>query len=348
MSEQSTQPLSNVPAIVSSNTTRVFPFSHSRSDSTYAPAHSQPLSLKRTNSIRSSKDIIPLQLTAAQSSARPTVATTDPAPHIRHRRGFSVGVARNDTAQLADIKKSRPGSMFFGRLTSHKEDEVLSSSPSRSPTRGAHNEHLRGGSRASLCIDTRSLDYFNPQPSSRNTSPFHQSRACDCASIQKAEARLYAKIADLETERETKNLTISMLSEQLVDKSQELNLLKEKMQVMESLLADNTHLRTPHVMRGPSSCYSAYPGRTTSSCYSVDEGIASSSASTASRPTSPTSADTPITQSSVEERRISLTAIDADLSYEDLVDENVLLKEEVSRLTNVLEDGIGALAHLGL
>lgn len=349
-----------------SSTSKAYPFSHCRSNSTYVPTHSRPMSLKRTNSVRSSKDIIPLRLAIEQTSAPSPVVQDPTRSHSRfgHRRGFSVGVGKSEEAP----RTTRPGSMFFGRLASPKEDEVLSSS-SRSPTRESELASHRTTSLHSICLDSRTLDYFLPRNSSlaHNGSSSGLVRSRDCAvGHQKIEARLQARITNLETERDTKDLTIAMLSEQLGDKSQELELLKEKMLILENLLAsEQPHLPplTQQAVRGPSSCYSAYPGksgpgRTTSSCYSADEGIGSSRASTTSRPTSSGSAtdsfvpqfaaacisDTKVT----DERRISLNSVDPDLSYDELVDENVMLKEEVSRLNNILEDGLGALSDLGL
>lgn len=346
-----------------------FPFSHSRSDSTYAPANTRNLSMKRTNSIRSSKNIIPLRLTAEQTSAQAAAAkaesTATEKPKFGHRRGFSVGVARPDSSSSLNEaqRKTRPGSMFFSRMFPPKEDEVLST-PHLSPGRSSHTESSHTTNRRSVCLDSRSLDYFSLQSpiSLPASAPPPPPSSCDCASTyQKVEARLKANITDLETERVTKDLTIQMLSEQLLDKSQELDLLRQKMQVLESFVSahGDAHLMPPlntnSTARGPSSNYSAYPNhaagpaRNPSSCYSVDEGLGSSSASatTSSRPQSPTIHQL---QQDIQkrDRRISLNSINPEISYEELIDENVLLKEEVSRLTNVLEDGLGALADLGL
>lgn len=295
---------------------RVFPFSHSRSDSAYSLSQAgAKSSLRRSNSIRSSKDIIPLVL---QSGAEEAAAKTTKAP-AGHRRGLSINLARSGANLKSDSRPIRPQSMLFNRLPSARE--VQESSPIRSLA-----QHDRSGSRSFR--ESINLRTTGTESAGIPGSPVVSS--CGCALLAaKQESRLKGRITDLETERDTKELTISMLSEQLLDKSQELELLRQRMAVMEKLLGE-TPAMTPS-MELPEQKFSA-----------TDSGIGSD----VSRPPSQSSSNySPPTKGP---RRISLNSINPDLSYEDLIDENVALKEEVVRLNYVLEDGLGAIAGMSI
>ena len=121
-----------------------------------------------------------------------------------------------------------------------------------------------------------------------------QERHCTCPSgldQAKAEARLAAKITNLETVNETKDLTIRMLTEQLMDKEQELEMVFAKLHVLERAFGE------PRAM----------------SRQYTDSGLSVSSD-----------------------------------GYDDVVDENNALKDEVYRLNGVLEESASMIASLGL
>lgn len=349
-----------------------FPFSHSRSDSTYSLARTSVV--RRTNSIRNSKDIIPLVLRPerhpSDSSAPPS--NHPPPPSHGHRRVLSMGLYRADTApppqdQQRQKRASRPGSVFLGRRSTARDADVDCHNPAAlSPTsidvlqfsyQDHHQPHNRLLSRPPSTAASRTHTANNdpnvprppilaagfPLPASRTLSSVERStQQCSCAAERvKVEARQGARITELETKLETKDLTISMLSEQLEDKNQELDLLRQRMALLEKTMAD--HSSPAVIMNSP------FPRIECD--FGVDEGIGSTGSASsrpASRAESSTLSATPPQETERKQKRISLNSIDPDLSYEDLIGENVALKEEVVRLNNVLEDGLGALADLGL
>lgn len=327
--------------------TSSFPFSHSRSDSQYSLSQSRRPSIRRTNSIRSSKDIIPLQLKVDTQSAPTTTpglsidtSAKAPARSSSHRRGLSLNVGRADPARAATTveRKERPSSMFFGKLFSPSEEKKLNAGP-LTKTFVDPNEHFLQYEREARSFD-QSSDILSPRMSSGPMPLPALPKPCTCAvEFAKSQNRLKSRITDLETERETKDLTISMLSEQLLDKNQELELMRQRMATLEKALASSDG-RFP--LGSPAPSFECHFGQ--------DEGLGTSlpALSTASRPGSSLESERQAPESSPRRKEISLTSINPDMSYEDLIEENVALKDEVSRLTNVLEDGLGALAELGL
>ena len=255
-----------------------FPFSHSRTNSAYSLATipARPTNqLKRGNSIRASKDVIPLMLKPEKDDR------SREAGH-GHRRGQSVNMSADHTS----ARRARPVSMFFNRMFTPKEEGEFDDTTTSS-------SHYVTQSTPPLSYET----------------PF-----CSCPSSldqAKAESRLAAKILNLETINETKDLTIHMLNAQLLDKDQEIELLLAKMAVLErALIGGDTHtsetLFEAPLMR-PVSMAREY----------TDSGISTSS-------------------------------LGDCRSITDLQDENEVLKEEVMRLNIVLEDSANLVAELGI
>lgn len=310
-----------------------FPYSHKRSESIYSlnPTGRRP-SLRRANSVvRSSKDIIPLVLKAESGQAKSSTNTS-----LGHRRGLSIGrhshvptgATTAPATSLADPKKARPSSMFFERFFSGKEEDFVA------PLK--------------LKPDSSTRSFRTRDASQRDSQSPTRTAQCACEALNaKSEARLNARITNLEAERDTKDLTISMLSEQLVDKSQEIELLRLKLAGLERALAGelDSPMCTP-------SFDTIRPLHHSSSASGRDSAIGSSSSSGAQSPPLPPStthrSHKRVSSGSFYDTTGPPITHEQDVSYEELVDENEALKEEVVRLSNVLEDGLGALANLGI
>ncbi|CCG82399.1 protein of unknown function [Taphrina deformans PYCC 5710] len=203
--------------------------------------------------------------------------------------------------------------MFFDRFFTPKEEDIHASNSSTPTSTSSQTTPRPTGHLAS-----RPQSYHQTLPA-----------PCACKSIYaKTESRLLGKVSDLEAERDTKDLTISILSEQLLDKSQEIELLRMKLAGLERALAGDLDgpLYSPPFDPPFESVLSG--GR------AGDSAIGSSAGSqgVTSPPRSTTGTTVP--------------TFDGDVSYEELVDENVALRDEVARLSHVLEDGLGALAGL--
>ncbi|BFZ53002.1 hypothetical protein PYCC9005_000025 [Savitreella phatthalungensis] len=308
----------------------------------------QSMQLRRQSSIRGTGSIIPLMLqgdtnkpvggrTAEQGSYADYART--------HKRQSSVQQQHHGSASM------RPASMFFGRMFGGGLEG------------GASIVHQTDGVSAAAAASGMCSTAQDPQ-------------MC----LSRAEARLRAQVDELQTVIEAKDMTLSVLRESLEDAQQEIEILRGKMRIYEASFLNTGEL--PHglassVLFEPDSRGVGLDHITSDSMRRQRsagiESVADSAVfsdgitSRATSPTRPrllsnsssTSIDSGLWSRLPGLRRASPTSLtalacadviheEADGESERLRLENEALRGEVARLNAALDDGLGALAELGL
>lgn len=371
-----------------------FPYSHRRTDSSLGFVPTKRASLRRTNSVvRTGKDIIPLVLTAEVASPDVAAGTSyhGSSSIHRHRRGLSVGLSRSSntaaTASRADERRARPSSVFFDRFF-NATPAASSSSTSQSPLEATtlfqqQRPGLLARSSSTSGSSTRSAALSAQGVSSCIC-------ACNAAGARQetsgGETRaLSARIANLEAEKETRDLTISMLSEQLLDKDQELELMRCKVAGLESALTtappyaglleggmnpnSGLHLLTaaappPHLLnqrRSPLLTHEEHEKQQQRQRDFSGRDSAIGSADSSSGSPTLSHLDSPVIDRSNNTTTHLVTATGAgeivvsgkhDAVVKDEVtalrEQNAALMAEITRLNAALDDGLGALSDLGI